>query len=156
LRHAVNYLEEIKGNEVTTVVHMQADCPIREKKIIDRAILILSISPRFDSIVTVREIKDKIEWAQKINGLNLYPYKKEAVKYRRQELENLYQMDGHVHVIKRNVLMRRTVGLHKWLGENISYIIQEEKYGMNIDTEWDFQLAELILNADGHRKEEEK
>lgn len=147
LRHAVEQLEQEEGYFPETVVQMQANIPFRREGMVDKVVSRL-ISTSADSIATVYEVDQRPQWMKQIdqNGY-LQPWQPITNKYRRQEIEPVYLLDGAVIATRKIVLMQTggLKGIHQYLGGNILGIIQEKRYALEIDSKEDLFLAELLL-----------
>lgn len=144
VKHAVEFVEGQAGREVNPVVLLQADVPFREEGIIDRCISIFN-EGGFDSVVTVREVSEFPEWMYCLEGNTLvYGGNKEKIKYRRQDMPKRYVLDGGVEVISRRALFSNRKGLHCYLGERMAGVVHDKKYGIDVDSELDLRICEVI------------
>jgi len=147
LRHSVEYLRETEGYETDIVVCLQANVPIRKKRQIDNVIKKL-ISSKADTAATVYSVTQHPQW-MKVMGKKgilspLFPGEK---KYRRQELEPRYLLDGAVCAIDGGVLMRNrhTHGSHAYMGRKIVGVIEEKKYATEVDDKKDLNFIEFYF-----------
>lgn len=150
LRHVIKYLERNENYFADVVVLLQANVPIRKKGQIDNVIRKL-IDTKVDSVVTVVEITKRPEFMKKITKGDKIIHLTKTKKITRQEYKDkLYVLDGAVLAIKRDVLMKteNLTGAHVYLGEDISCIIQKPKYAIEIDEQFDFDVAEGLLSLD--------
>ena len=147
LRHAVTYLEKKENYYPDIVALMQANVPVRKKGTIDRVISKLT-NTKADSVVTIYEISQRPEWMKTIQKNRLKPFMPPNKKYRRQDLPSLYLLDGAIASIRTEVLMDtgRPSIAHGYLGENIGFIIEEPRYSIEIDSQWDLLLAGFVLS----------
>jgi len=146
LRYTVTYLEKEKNYSAKIVVFMHANVPVRKKGVIDEMISMVLESEK-DSAVTVYEITQRPEWMKIEQNEKLKPYLPPTDKCRRQDLPELYLIDGAVAVMRKEVLMaaanKRTA--YAYLGEDIRFKVQEPLYSIEIDDEWDLALAEFAM-----------
>jgi N-acylneuraminate cytidylyltransferase/CMP-N,N'-diacetyllegionaminic acid synthase len=150
LRHVIKYLEQNENYFADVVVLLQANVPIRKKGQIDNVIRKL-IDTKADSVVTVVEITKRPEFMKKITKGDKIIHLTKTKKITRQEYKDkLYILDGAVLAIKRDVLMKteNLTGAHVYLGEDIRCIIQKPKYAIEIDEQFDFDVAEGLLSLD--------
>lgn len=147
LRHAVKYLEKEDNYQADIVVQMLANVPVRKEGIIDKVINKL-IDTDTDSVATVYPVDQYPQWMKKMDKdgylRSFLPLTKE---YRRQDIEQMYLLDGAVIAIKRDILME-TVGMkgvYLYTGRNVLGVIQNRKYAIEIDTQEDFSIAESFL-----------
>ena len=126
---------------------MQANVPIRKPGFIDEVVKKLRDSD-FTSVVSVCEVKQRPEWMKKVEQGCLKPYM-ECASYRRQELPELYVIDGAVEAIRRDVLMESEgrSGVHIYFGGRMGYCVQESLYSMDVDSIDDFNIVDPVLTA---------
>lgn len=149
LRHAVEYLKKEDNYQADIVVQMQANVPIRKEGIIDEVINKL-IDTDADSVATVYPVDQCPQWMKRIDKDGyLRPFCSSKKEYRRQDIEQMYLLDGAVITTKREVLMETMgmKGVHLYMGKNILGVIQDKKYAIEIDTQEDFFIAELFLKT---------
>ncbi|MBU2541480.1 MAG: acylneuraminate cytidylyltransferase family protein [Candidatus Omnitrophica bacterium] len=149
LRHAVKHLEKKQGFFTDIVVFLQANVPIRKKGEIDKVIAKLKSIKDATSVVTVYAADQRPEWMKKIDPKTdrIIPFMKPTNLYRKQDLPELYLLDGAITAVKRKVLMD-TEGfrkIHAFLGERVYPVIHDRKYSIEIDELEDIELAEYFL-----------
>ncbi|MBW1939394.1 MAG: acylneuraminate cytidylyltransferase family protein [Deltaproteobacteria bacterium] len=148
LRHAVRYLEESENYSADIVVWLQANVPIRKKGQIDAVIKKL-INTKADSVITVTEVTQRPEHVMKMINGNRVIQLARGKEIRRQDFRPLYIADGAVLAMRTDVLMRTEgmTGAHVYLGEDIRGVAEEPEYAIEIDNQFDFDVAEgLLLN----------
>ena len=145
LRHAIEYMEEKENFKADILVWLTANVPIRDPDAIGRTIRTL-IETGADSACTVCKIRERPEWTKKIENNMLVPFLP-TDKYRRQDLPPLYRIDGAVLAMFTSTLKktRNRTGCHAFLGARIAPVEQEEIYSLEIDSPFDFQMAEVVL-----------
>ncbi len=149
LRHAISVLEKEEKFVPEAVVLLQANVPVRKSGEIDEAILKLKNNPEFTSVATGYEVSQRPEWMKivdKETGL-IRPFMGKNDFYRKQDLPELYLLDGAIIVVRKEVLMK-TVGVkkvHAYMGDKVAMIIHEPKYAVEIDEEADFGIAGYYL-----------
>jgi CMP-N,N'-diacetyllegionaminic acid synthase len=140
LQHAVRWLEAT-GARPDLVVTLQPTSPFRTGDDIDRTVAQV-IDTGSDSAQTVTEAGYHPFFMKTLDGDRTVALFADGHKYvRRQDAPTVYQPSGAVYVTRRDVLM--TEG--RVLGADNRAIVQGFETAVNIDTEWDFLLAELIL-----------
>jgi CMP-N,N'-diacetyllegionaminic acid synthase len=140
LQHAVRWLEAT-GARPDLVVTLQPTSPFRTGDDIDRTVAKV-IETGSDSAQTVTEAGYHPFFMKTLDGDRTVALFADGHKYvRRQDAPTVYQPSGAVYVTRRDVLM--TEG--RVLGADNRAIVQGFETAVNIDTEWDFLLAELIL-----------
>lgn len=132
--HAVTELEERDGKEIDIVLTVQPTCPLLRPGTIDRSVETL-VEGGYDAVIMLKEIRH-MYW-RRVNGHFEPMFKKRA---NRQELEPLYPETGAVFASRRSV-----VTPENRLGTNIGHVIGSEEEAIDIDTEIDLLLAELVI-----------
>ena len=141
LQHAVRWLEATVGARPDLIVTLQPTSPFRTGDDIDRTVAKV-IDTGSDSAQTVTEAGYHPFFMKTLDGDRTVALFADGHKYvRRQDAPTVYQPSGAVYVTRRDVLM--TAG--RVLGADNRAVVQGFEAAVNIDTEWDFLLAELIL-----------
>ena len=143
---AVEQIEELKQNRYDYVVELPVVCPLRNETHIKEAVEKL-ITTSADSVISVTQMTDKHPVRMKrITDDDLiedfcseYP---EGDAGRRQDLEPCYIRNGGIYSMKRNTLMNEKTR-H---GKVSRPYVMEDKYSINIDSEMDLRIAEVMLN----------
>ncbi|MBU5355391.1 acylneuraminate cytidylyltransferase family protein [Paenibacillus barcinonensis] len=140
LRHAVQHYEE-KGHHHEHVLLLQPTSPLRTATDIREAMKQFLQSDA-DSLQSIAPARTHPYLLRQRTGIGqLTPYLEAEFHLRRQDLEKVYELNGALYLMKRNLLMEqgKIVG-----ASNQGYIMPAER-SIDIDTLWDFQLAEWIL-----------
>jgi len=132
--HAVTTLEARDGKGIDVVLTVQPTCPLLRPETIDRSIETL-MQGGYDSVVMLQEIRH-LYW-RRVNG-RLEPMYEKRVN--RQELDPLYPETGAVFASRRAIITPENR-----LGENIGHVIGSDEEAIDIDTEIDLKLAELVI-----------
>lgn len=144
LMHAVEVAEEKRGGQFSTIVYLQATSPVRLPSDVVRAVGLFdqasantvvsgctaSHSPYFSVVEP-----DSEGWVCVSKTLS-----REVV--RRQDAPECYQLNGSIYVLRRSVLFeeRRILG-----SKSLVYEMPEER-SVDIDTQFDWRIAELAMN----------
>ncbi len=142
LQHAINYLETEKKIFPNLIVFLRPTQPLRTVEDINQAIT-KALETRAESVHTVHEAKEHPYWMNKIDELgNLTDFVPGGWNYtKRQDLPKVFKSNGLVDVMTRDLVMVK--------GQKRGYpqqgIITPKERGVDIDTEFDFILAEEIL-----------
>jgi CMP-N-acetylneuraminic acid synthetase len=142
LQHAVRWLEASAASRPDLIVTLQPTSPFRSGTDIDRVIARV-VESGADSAQTLCEASYHPFFMKTLDGdrtVALFPDGHTYV--RRQDAPAVYQPSGAVYVTRHEVLMDKG----RILGDDNRGIVTEFEASVNIDTEWDFALAELILN----------
>jgi len=143
--HMLNYLEKTEGYVSDYVLLLQCTSPLRNHSHIDEAIDKL-LNSDYDSIVSVCEAEVNPYWANVFEGDKLKYFIEEGRKItRRQELPNVYRMNGAIYLIKTEVLKKQKT----FEPEEVMGYIMDSYSSVDIDTEMDFKIAEAIIKECG-------
>nr|WP_319540027.1 acylneuraminate cytidylyltransferase family protein [uncultured Methanospirillum sp.] len=142
LIHAVQYMEEFEHFFPDIIVILEPTSPLRTALDIDLALQI-HLDSDADSVVSI--IKTD-HWhpirAKKIQGKRLVDYCiEENEGVRRQDLPPAYFRNGAFYSVNRDILISQ----HQIYGNLISYYIMPDTRSIDINTEIDLQLAELLM-----------
>ena len=92
--------------------------------------------------VSVCETEVNPYWTNIFDGDKLKYFIEEGKDItRRQDLPEIYRVNGAVYFIKTDILVRKNM----FLTENTTGYIMSNKHSVDIDTEMDFKLAEMII-----------
>jgi len=132
--HAVTTLEEQDGTPIDVVLTVQPTNPTLRPETLDNAIETL-LEGGYDSVLTLRETRH-LYW-RRVNGTYeaMFPE-----RLNRQQLEPIYYETGVVFASRRS-----TVTPNDRLGSNIGHIVPNDDEALDIDTELDLKLAELVI-----------
>ncbi|WP_346939223.1 acylneuraminate cytidylyltransferase family protein [uncultured Clostridium sp.] len=143
--HMLNYLEKTEGYVSDYVLLLQCTSPLRNHSHINEAIDKL-LNSDYDSIVSVCEAEVNPYWANIFEGDKLKYFIEEGRKItRRQELPNVYRMNGAIYLIKTEVLKKQKT----FEPEEVMGYIMDSYSSVDIDTEMDFKIAEAIIKECG-------
>jgi CMP-N,N'-diacetyllegionaminic acid synthase len=142
LQHAVRWLEST-GARPDLIVTLQPTSPFRIGADIDRTVAKV-IDTGADSAQTVVEASYHPFFMKTLDGDRTTPLFPDGHKYvRRQDAPPVYQPSGAVYVTRYEVLMHQG----RVLGQDNRAVVKSFESSVNIDTEWDFLLADLLLRA---------
>ena len=141
LQHAVRWLEGAEGIRPDMIVTLQPTSPFRTGEDIDRTIATL-VETGADSAQTLSEASYHPFFMKTLDGDRTMTLFHEGHRYvRRQDAPPVYQPSGAVYVTRYHVLMDGG----RVLGDDNRGVVMGFEASVNIDTEWDFLLAEVIL-----------
>ncbi|MCG8459440.1 MAG: acylneuraminate cytidylyltransferase family protein [Holophagales bacterium] len=142
LVHAVEWVEEADGLELDWVCLLQPTAPFRTVAHLEQS-LALALEGGCDSVISVQKVEAHHPILMKrIEGGRLLPYcLEEKEGTRRQDYDPpAYKRNGAIYLTRRDVLVeRRSI----W-GEHICPLVMPEEHSVSIDTELDFEVAELV------------
>lgn len=138
----LNFLEQ-NGAEIGLVATMRATSPLRTSEDIRAAANLLETSSKADSVVSVtvaqahparlKRIRDDGCLENAWGGEGRRPT-------RRQEFEVLHVRNGGIYLAKREVVSAESL----WGEYCLAYEMPAER-GLNINTDYDFRMAELLV-----------
>ena len=145
LHHALNATEEDDNETYDIIVMLPPTSPLRKPEHITMAIEKL-IDGNYDAVWTLSETDSKYHPYKQLtleDGLVGYYDDKGAQIIARQQLSPTYYRNGVAYAISRNCLINsKSIKGHK-----TSAIIIDDPI-VNIDTEFDFKLAELLIEKE--------
>ncbi len=139
--HALDWYEGEKG-PVDGLLLMQPTSPFRTEATVKRGIE-LFFETDFRSVVGLSPCREHPAWASKIQGKFLIPFVSSlGLSSRSQDLEPAYFVNGSFYLISPAELResRSFSGTH-----TVPLIIESPVEALDIDTEWDFTLAEIFV-----------
>lgn len=145
VQHAIKFYKT-KKQFFDAVLLLQPTCPFRKPCIIDRAIKKF-IKSDADALVSVIPVPHKFNphWLFELKDNS--PYLKIAtgeqnIIKRRQDLPTTYYRDGSIYITKIEVINNGSL-----YGEKLAYLINDNSYNINIDTEEDWKRAEIFAKS---------
>jgi CMP-N,N'-diacetyllegionaminic acid synthase len=156
LRHTVTTLKETEGYSADIVVWLQANVPIRKPGQIDKVIQKL-IDTGSDSVLTVTTVTQRPEFMKKMVEGDKIIHMAVPKETRRQEYkDDFYVADGAVIAIRTHALIQTEgmTGAHIYLGTDIRGVVEEPQYAIEIDDQFDYDIAEGYLLVEQKRKKQ--
>jgi CMP-N-acetylneuraminic acid synthetase len=150
-RHVLTLLEEQENYKPEIIVVMQANIPVRRENEIDEMVSDL-ISKRWaSSIATGRHVVDRPEWMKILKDQQTYeisPFMDPGIKFRKQDLPELYLLDGAVIACRRAAIIQAAGEhrVHAYMGERVIVHVHDPRYSLEIDEPEDLELAEFYLS----------
>ncbi len=140
--HAIDWLKENQHYLPDYVMLLQPTSPFRTANDIDAAIEIAERN-NADSVISVCESPAHPYLNRKISDQGLLSdfVERPSGYLRRQEFPKAYCENGAIYLVKRDIIINRRI-LNP---ENTFSYIMKPECSLDIDTLWDFQLAEMIL-----------
>ncbi len=151
LQHAVRFIEEQDQTRLDWVLLLQPTSPLRTKEDIE-ACLELGLAGGCDSVISVVQTPTHPLFMKRIENGQLLPFSNELAEKegtRRQEAQPpAYVRNGAVYLTRREVLME---GNSIW-GKIIRPYVMPPGRSVNVDSELDLLLAEVMLRAAADRE----
>lgn len=139
---AIAHTLSIEGN-YDYVVLLQATSPLRNEKHINEAIELLE-AKNADAIVSVCEMEHSPLWSNTIDeSLSMDTFLKEEVLNKRsQDLDTHYRLNGAIYICRKEKLLEEK---SFFLKKNIFAYKMNREDSIDIDTEFDFNIAKMLL-----------
>lgn len=146
-QHTLTWLAEHQSYHPDIVVWLRPTCPLRRVEDIEAAVEKLTKSGA-DCVRSVSLAEHHPYWMKRLDGDRLVPFlegKDEQIYYQRQTLPPVYRLNGAVDVTWAKTVLERGV---LYTGDVGAYVMDSE-YGLDLDSELGFILAELLLDRRG-------
>jgi CMP-N,N'-diacetyllegionaminic acid synthase len=138
-KHTLQMLEK-EGSAPELIVALQPTSPIRDPEDIDRMVEKL-IASDADCIMSVCELEHPIEWAYEINREGFLEKVIKNWVSSRQAAPKRYRPNGSIFVMRAGLLKKGDMIVTE---KTIPYIMPKER-SIDIDDEFDFKVAELVM-----------
>jgi len=138
--HALKWFKE-KGEEFEYVMKLQPTSPLRTDQDIIKSMELI-IQKDSDSVISVSECEHHPLWANKLDpDLKMNNFIDEDIKGKnRQDLPKYYRLNGAIFLSKVDTLLNTK----DWYGEKSYAYIMDSNRAIDIDSEINFYLAELL------------
>lgn len=123
-----------RRRDVAVVLHIES--PFRRPRHIDSAVDIMELFDT-DSVISVRPDTDML-YRHNGGGLELIRSSQQL----RLEAEELYREVGDLHVVRIPFLRQH----RKTVGGKVGHIVMDERCGLSILSDWDWEVAELYAS----------
>lgn len=143
----VERLKSIENEKYDFILLLQPTSPLRTEIHIDESIeKLIDNSNNFDALISITELEHPIYWNRTIDRNNVLKnyieYDKDK-KYRRQDFEKLYRLNGCIYLINTETFLR----YKSFETENTLAYVMERKVSIDVDDIVDFELAEYYLKS---------
>ncbi|MFH2058487.1 MAG: acylneuraminate cytidylyltransferase family protein [Pseudomonadota bacterium] len=147
LKHALEFYDS-NGWESDAVISLQPTSPLITVEIID-AVIELFFQSGCDSVATVSEIKHGHPYRAKkiLEDKRLENFCNEfdgETFFNRQERPSAYAYNGAIYMRTRD-LVKHWDGKDMGMGKDCRGYLIDHEYAVNIDDEFDFRLAQILL-----------
>lgn len=146
IQHATRKVEKLDDTVFDVVVMLQPSTPLRTSEDIDTGISML-IESNSDSVISVVEVDSNHPFRMKrvLDDGRLINYIDQGFEDMRprQQLPPVFIRSGALYITQRDVLMEQ----NSFVGQDCRAYIMPKERAVNIDSEFDLQLAEFLLNA---------
>lgn len=140
--HAIEALK-LQGDDILLI--LQPTSPLRKSKHIDGA-LQLMVDDSVEGVVSVTTCSHSPLWSNTLpNDGNMGSFIREEIKGKRsQDLPQYYRLNGAIYAFNVSSILKH--GSINYSSAVFSYVMPEQN-SFDIDTELDFKLCELFVNA---------
>ena len=149
LYHALVATEEDDGETYDIIIMLQPTSPFREPEHVTATVKKL-IEGNFDSVWTISETDSKSHPSKQLilNGeiVEYYDPENGPKIVARQQLSPVYHVNGLAYAFNRECLVNQK----NRKGKKTSAVVIKETV-VNIDTEFDFELAEILIEKGLHK-----
>lgn len=142
LEHAVGWLKENKCTLPEYILVLQPTSPLRTAEDIDASVEIAR-QKNADAVISVCEVQRNptLMWSLSTDGRLCEAKEQNPMYYSKQRPGRLVVPNGAIYLIRTAVSMKdKTL----YPVNSFSYIMPAQR-SLDVDTFWDFQLAEMIL-----------
>ncbi len=143
--HALKYMERANFVKYDAIMLLQPTSPFRNSEDINKCIELLKENNQVDSVISVVDVGSNHPARMKYISNNLLidpPFCEVKENQNRQELEPMYIRNGVIYLTKSKTIKERSFKGKK----SLAYLMTSAK-SINIDTQFDFDLCEWILNT---------
>jgi N-acylneuraminate cytidylyltransferase len=144
VKHVIDYYKATSERFFDYILLLQPTSPCRDVADIDGAIEMM-VEIEADCIISVCEAEHSPLWSNTLpEDLSLKDFEKEELKdLRSQDLPKFYRLNGAIYLVNTNrFLLEDSFSIQH---NSFAYIMAQDK-SIDIDTEIDFLIAELIKN----------
>ncbi len=139
IKHTIEKMKE----DYDYICLLQPTSPLRHSGHIDEALEQL-IEKKSDAIISVSEMNENPHWSNTLNEDNdMSKFLKPEIKNKRsQDLKKYYHVNGAIYICRTDMLLAQKTFFIK---SNIYAYIMNKECSIDIDDEFDFLLADLLL-----------
>ena len=152
IKHTLEKLKN-KGYEPEIILVLMPTCPLRTSKHIDEALEKIINTPDADSIVSIMSVPHNFNpysIYKDLRGEFLTPFLPwDERKNLRALKPEFYARNGAIYAFTRKCFYNK----NSMFGEKILYYLMEERESLDIDTIYDFELAELTMGRNDSKED---
>lgn len=144
--YTVKKISADEKREFDFILLLQVTSPLRNERHIDEAIEnLIKNEDKFDSLISVTELEHPVYWNRIVGSnrelKNFIEYSRKE-KYRRQDFNEIYRLNGALYLINGNVFIK----YERLETDKTMAYIMDRKSSVDIDCLEDFELAEYNIN----------
>jgi N-acylneuraminate cytidylyltransferase/CMP-N,N'-diacetyllegionaminic acid synthase len=141
--YTIEKLNEEFGYNINEFIKLQPTSPLRKTLHIEEAIN-LFYENKPDSLISYVEMSHPPVWACKITDGKVSKYfEKESEPKNRQEITKAYMPNGSIYILKYSILKTT----RQYITENTIPYIMGAEVSIDIDTDFDFQVASYLFKS---------
>lgn len=148
IKHALDWLFEHENYRPDVIAQLKPTNPLRDASHIDACVESFLATPELDSLITVTKSPAHPLKMWKFTGDMVEPFIpeevfgiKEAAKLPRQALPEAFVQNSCVNIIHPDTIFKKNSSI----GKRIKGYAMEREDSINIDTLFDFEIAELLM-----------
>ncbi len=140
---ALEFMEKQKGTTYDIVMLLQPTSPFRTGSDADRSVELLIQMPEFDGVISVVKVEDchPSRMYRMKTSMELESLLPEGENKSRQMLEEIYLRNGCFYTARKQAMLQQG----SIMVSRKTALVMDEKWHINIDTEKDFLLAEILV-----------
>lgn len=143
IKHAVLTVEE-SGADIDIVLLLEPTSPFRRKQDLEQCVQIL-LDDRADSVATFTDAHVSPNRLWRVSGDIVEPFIEGAVPWLpRQKQPKAHELTGQIYGLTRKALFENEESISLLLGRK-SAVITPRETALDIDTEFDFIMAENVM-----------
>ena len=145
LLHAIDFYEK-RGDYYDAIILLQPTSPLRTVIHLKEAIHLYK-SNEVDMVVSVKEAKSNPYFTLFEENSNGFLKQSKPSKFtRRQDCPKVYEFNGAIYVVNVNSLKKSMMSEFS----KINKYVMDDKYSIDIDSPFDWKMAEIILSQTIH------
>ena len=145
--HALDWYESERGR-VDGLLLLQPTSPFRSRDTVQAGIR-LFVAARHRTVIGFSPSMSHPMWCFKLEGQSMRPFVEGwEPRLRSQDLPPAFEVNGALYLIEPAVLRTR---LNFYSDDVVPLIMKKREESLDIDTEWDFELAQAMLAANTAR-----
>jgi len=143
--HAVRYFTSEEKREFDYVLMLQPTSPLRNEDDIDKAIEFI-LSMKADAVVSVCQAEHSpLSYNTLPESLSMNNFLRDDLKVKMsQDLPTYYRVNGAIYISKTKRLLEEATF---FLKDNIFAFLMDVKKSVDIDSLFDFELAEILMQT---------
>lgn len=144
IRHVIDYYKNGKKCFFENIILLQPTSPLRNSEDLDRAIQYFE-DKKAEGVISVSECEHSPLWT------NMLPHDNSMVNFMRQDIKDkrsqdlptYYRLNGAIYIWNTKSFLNECT---YFLKENVFAFKMPSEKSIDIDTELDFKVAELLMN----------